>query len=100
LIAEALRGRGVLALQRGQRLDGLAGLLFGETQIVQALRIEPELRAGSKEMGEAQRRIPGNAARSIQNLRHAVGRHAKLAPVPRRSCPTRSVPQPTVRRDE
>src|SRR5277367_4035670 len=70
---------GLLAFQRGQRFDGPAGLFFGETQIVEALEIEPELRAGAKEMGQAQGRISGDATSSVEDLRHAVGRHTLLA---------------------
>src|SRR5271155_1189623 len=70
---------GLLAFQRGQRFDGPAGLFFGETQIVEALEIEPELRAGAKGMGQAQGRISGDAASSVEDLRHAVGGHTELA---------------------
>src|SRR5271163_4776536 len=48
----SLCGCGILALQRGQRLDRLSSLFFGEAQIVEALQVEPELRAGAKEMCE------------------------------------------------
>jgi hypothetical protein len=65
--------------QSGQRLNGLSSLLLGDPQVVKALEIQPELRAGSEEMSEAQSGIAGDGASSVQDLRDAIGRHVHFA---------------------
>jgi len=67
------------AFQSGQRLDRFSSLLFREPQIVEALEIQPELRAGTEKMGEAESCIASDGAGPVQNLRHAIGRHVHFA---------------------
>src|SRR2546425_521316 len=69
----------LVAFQPGKRLDGFSGLLLGEAQVVEALEIEPKLRARAKEMSEAQSGVARNSARPIQDLRDAIGRHVDLS---------------------
>src|SRR5947209_10898376 len=69
----------LVAFQPGKCLDGLPGLLLGEAQVVEALEIEPKLRARAKEMSEAQSGVARNGARPIQDLRDAIGRHVDLS---------------------
>jgi len=64
--------------QRGKALDGLSRFLLSEAQLVQTLQIEPEFRAGAKEMGEAQRCIAGNGTFTVENLGDSVGGHIDL----------------------
>ena len=47
-------GVDAFAPERRQGLDGLARFLVSQTQLVELLEIEPKLRAGAKEMGQAQ----------------------------------------------
>jgi hypothetical protein len=72
---KALYTRVFEALGLRQRADGFAGFPFGEADLVETPQIQPEFRAGAKEMSQAQRRIPGYGPASIQNLRDAVGRN-------------------------
>jgi hypothetical protein len=65
--------------QSGQRLNRFSSFLFGEPQVVKALEIQPELRTGAEEMSEAQSGIAGDGARSVQDLRDAIGRHVHFA---------------------
>src|SRR5712692_8084841 len=66
---------GLVAFQFGKFFDGFPGLLLGEEQVVEALQIEPKLRARAKEMSETQSGVARNGARPIQDLRDAIGRH-------------------------
>jgi hypothetical protein len=45
------------AFQRRQFLDGLPALLFGQSDFVEALKIQPELWARSQKVSQAQRRV-------------------------------------------
>jgi hypothetical protein len=65
-----------MPVQPGQRSDGLPGFLFRASQVVEALQVEPELRACAEKMAEAQSGIAGDRACAIQDLRHAIGWHA------------------------
>src|SRR5712691_10227276 len=69
----------LVAFQPGKSLDGFPGLLLGEAQVVEALQVEPKLRAGAKEMSEAQSGVARNSARPIQDLRDAIGGHVDLS---------------------
>ena len=71
------------ALEGWQRLDRLAGLPLGEADLIKALQIQPEFRSRAKEMGQAQGRIAGDGAPSIQDFGDAVGRNIQL---PRQFC--------------
>src|SRR5271166_1276741 len=65
-------------LEGWQGLDGFAGLLLGKPDLVKALQIQPEFRRRAKEMGEAQGRVAGDGAPSIQALGDAVGGNIQL----------------------
>src|SRR5713226_583935 len=69
----------LVAFQPGKFFDGFSGLLLGEEQVVEALQIEPKLRARAKEMSETQSGVAGNSARPIQDLRDAIGGHVDLS---------------------
>src|SRR5208282_2660937 len=80
---------GFAAFQFGEGLDGFPGLLFGEAEVVEALEVQPKLRAGAEEMSEAQGRIAGDGAGTVQDLRDAIRRHIHLARQFRRAQPER-----------
>ena len=65
-----------MPIQLGKRLDGFSGFFLCNSQVVEALQVEPELRACAEEMAEAQRGIASDGACPIQDLRDAIGRHA------------------------
>lgn len=65
--------------QTRQLSDVGAGFLFGHPQFVQLLQIQPELATRAEEMPEPQRRISGNRALPVDDLRDPVGGHAYLA---------------------
>jgi hypothetical protein len=44
-------------LQRWQLLDRLPAFFFGQPKLVQALKIQPELRARAEKMSQPQRRL-------------------------------------------
>src|SRR3972149_8309346 len=70
---------GVIAgLESGKGLNGFASFLLGTADIIKTLQVEPKLRAGAKEMPEAQSRVAGDGALSVQNLSNAVGWHLEL----------------------
>lgn len=75
----ALGGDGFASFEAGERLDGAAGFLLGETEVVESLQIQPELGARAEEMGEAQGGVAGDGTRAIQDLRDAIGGHAELS---------------------
>jgi len=50
-----------------------------ETKFIESLQVEPEFRAGSKKMGEAQRRVASNGALPVHNLRDSVRGHVEFA---------------------
>lgn len=66
-------------LQRGKTLDRLSGFLLSEAQFVLILQVEPKFRTGAIEMGESQRRVSGNGALSVQNLRNPGRGYAEVA---------------------
>src|SRR5207244_11388760 len=45
---------------------------------MEALKVQPEFRAGAKEMPQAQCGVAGQAALTVQDLRNAVRRHLDL----------------------
>ena len=49
----ALGGQGLAALEGWELFDFPAGFLFGKAQLVELLQIQPELRAGAEEVGQA-----------------------------------------------
>ena len=49
----ALGGQGLAALERWELFDFPAGLALGEAQLVELLQVQPELRAGAEEVGQA-----------------------------------------------
>ena len=49
----ALGGQGLAALEGWELFDFPAGFLFGKAQLVEPLQIQPELRAGAEEVGQA-----------------------------------------------
>ena len=65
-------------LEGWQRFDGLAGLPLGEADLIKALQIKPEFRSSAKEMGQAQGRVAGDGAPSIQDFSDAVSRNLQL----------------------
>src|SRR5208337_4540835 len=67
------------ALEGGQGLDGLSGLLLSDAQIVEALQIDPEFGAGAEEMRQAQCGVGRDIAASVQNLGDAIGGNLQLA---------------------
>src|SRR5207245_5064675 len=69
----------IVAFQPGKSFDGFPGLLLGEAQVVEALEIEPKLRARAKEMSEAQSGVARNSATPIQDVRDGIGRHVYLS---------------------
>ena len=64
--------------QCGKRLDGFSYLRPGEPEVVEPLEI-PKLSTRAKEMSEAQGGVAGDGARSVQDLRDAIGRHVDLS---------------------
>lgn len=50
------------ALEGGEGLDGAACLLLGNANVVEALKVEPELGARSEEVSEALGRVAGDGA--------------------------------------
>ena len=49
----ALGGQGLAALEGWELFDFPAGFLFGKAQLVELLQVQPELRAGAEEVGQA-----------------------------------------------
>ena len=47
------REDGLAPMERWELFDFSAGFLFGEAQLVEPLQIQPELRAGAEEVGQA-----------------------------------------------
>jgi hypothetical protein len=70
---------GLVAFQARKGLDGSAGFLLREAEVVKSLEIEPELGAGAKEMSEPQSCVARDGARPMQDLRDSVGRHVELS---------------------
>src|SRR5487761_553963 len=66
------------ALKGGQSLDGSAGLLLGQADLIKALQVQPEFRSRAEKMSETQGRVTGDCPPSIQDLRDAVGRDIQL----------------------
>ncbi len=66
-------------LKRTQCLEGLPHLPLGKTQVVMALKVEPEFGARAEEMTEAQRGIAGDGALAIQYSGNPIGRYVQLA---------------------
>ena len=66
-------------LESGQCLDGFAGNLLGQTDFIQALKIEPKCGGRAEKMGEAQSGVTRNGSLSLQDLRNAVGGDVQLS---------------------
>ena len=49
----ALREHGLPAMEGWELVDFPAGFLFGKAQLVELLQVQPELRAGAEEVGQA-----------------------------------------------
>ncbi len=49
----ALREQGLPPMEGWELFDFSAGFLFGEARLVELLQIQPELRAGAEEVGQA-----------------------------------------------
>src|SRR5262252_10217256 len=67
------------SFQRGKRLDGFSRLLLREPQVIEALQVHPKLGTRAKEMSKAQGRVTGDGARSVQDLRDAIGGYIDLS---------------------
>ena len=70
---KALRVNLFPVLQGWENSDRLAGLLFGQAEIVDALKIQPKLRLGHF-FGTS------NGSLAVQDLGYTIGRHLQLAP--------------------
>lgn len=66
-------------LQGRQRFDGSAILDLDHTQIVEGLKVQPELRGGAEEVAEAQGRVRGEIPIALEDLGDAVGWDFDLA---------------------
>jgi hypothetical protein len=64
--------------ESGQRSDLLAGWSLGHAQIIEALQVQPELRARAEEMTKSQRRITRDRTLTVQYSGHAVRRNREL----------------------
>ena len=51
----------------GEGLNGFSGFLLGDTQVIQALQVDPEFGAGAEEMSQAQRRVRRDVAAAAEN---------------------------------
>ncbi len=69
----------LMASERRQILDGIAGLLFCQAQLVELLQIHPEFGAGPKKMAEAQRGIARNGPLAVQDFGNTVRGYLELA---------------------
>src|SRR5450759_2601930 len=58
---------------------GRPRLLFGNSELVQFLQVQPKFGAGPEEMRQAKRTISGNRALAVQNSGYPVGRHLELS---------------------
>jgi len=67
-----------MALEGWQGLDRLAGLLFGEADLVNALQVKPEFRSRAEEMGKAQGCVARDGSTSIHDFGDAVGWNIQL----------------------
>ena len=65
--------------ESGQGLDGFSSLLFSDSQVLEALKIQPELRTGSEERSNAQSGIAGDGASAVQDWRDAIRGRAHVA---------------------
>src|ERR1035437_7606747 len=66
------------AFEGGKGLDGFSGFLLGDTQIVEALEIDPKFGGGAEKMRQAQRRVRRDVALSIQDLGDTIGGNLQL----------------------
>jgi len=65
--------------ESGQGLEGFSSLLFSDSQVLEALKIQPELRTGVEEMSKAQSGIAGDGASAVQDFLDTIRGHAHLA---------------------
>jgi hypothetical protein len=63
----------------GEACDLGSCLRRGDANVVSALKIEPELSAGTEPMSKAQRSIPGNGSPASDDLSYAIGRQFELS---------------------
>lgn len=70
---------GLAVLESRKSLDLFFGLLLGETQLVEALKVQPKLCAGSEEMCETQGGVPRDSALAVEYFGDAVGRDFEVA---------------------
>ena len=54
------------AFEGGQGLDRFARLPLRQANFIEALQIQPELRRGAEEMSQAQGRVAGDGAASVE----------------------------------
>jgi len=71
--------QGVHPFERGGGLNDFSRLLLGDTQIIQALQVDPEFGARAEEMSQAQRRVRRDVAVSVQDLRDAIRGNLQMA---------------------
>ena len=64
---------GLLAMERWELFDFPAGFPLGEAQLVELLQVQPELRAGAEEVGQAQGGVAGDGAPAVEDSGYAVG---------------------------
>ena len=76
---EVLCVHGFVPSQSRQCFDRLPNSLFRDSQLVEALQIEPELCAGPEKVTQTQRGISRDRAPPMQDLRDAIGRHANFS---------------------
>jgi len=65
-------------LDGGESFNQFPGFLLSQAQFVEALQIQPKLRADAREMGEAQGRVTRDGALPIEDPGDAVGGHLEL----------------------
>jgi hypothetical protein len=86
-------------LQGGQSLNRLARLVPGNADFIEALQVQPGF-SSRAEIGQAERRVAGDSAASIQDFSDAIGRNLELPRVQPRSFQAHEVLRPNVLRDE
>ena len=62
----------------GSSLISPAGFLFGKAQLVELLQVQPELRAGAEEVGQAQGGVAGDCPPAVEDCGYAVGGNLDL----------------------
>ena len=70
---------GTTLVQRRKPRDHSSDFRLGNIQFMQALEVQPEIRAGSEEMSETQCGISGDGALPVQNLGHPIRGHLDVS---------------------